>query len=210
MDRGFNLPKFVLFQARMKLYGITGGIGMGKSAAAALLRERGVPVMDSDEIARQIVEPGQPALAEIRAAFGGGVFNADGALNREAMARRVFADSDSRQKLEGILHPRIRAIWLAQVEAWRHEGQPVGVVVVPLLFETKGEAHCDETICIACTPATQQQRLQQRGWSAEQIRQRLNAQWSAEMKMSLADYVVWTEGGLDVHGEQLRRIVRVA
>ncbi len=191
----------------MKLFGLTGGIGMGKSTAAGLLRRSGVPVVDTDVVARQVVEPGQPAVAQIRGAFGAEVFNADGTLNREAMARLVFTDSDARQKLEAIVHPRIRETWLAHVKQWRSEGKPVGVVVVPLLFETKGEAHCDETICVACSAATQWKRLLERGWSAEQIRQRLKAQWSVEMKMSLADYVVWTEGGLDVHAEQLGRII---
>jgi len=180
---------------------------MGKSTAARLLQERGVAVVDTDVVARQVVEPGQPALAEVREAFGAEVIKPDSTLDREALARRVFADSDARLRLEGILHPRIRAVWLAQVEAWRTEGRPVAVVVVPLLFETKAEAHCDATICVACSAATQQKRLMERGWSPEQIRQRLNAQWAVEVKMGLADYVVWTEGDMESHTEQLRRIV---
>ncbi|MBM3878065.1 MAG: dephospho-CoA kinase [Verrucomicrobia bacterium] len=191
----------------MKVIGLTGGIGMGKSTSARLLRERGVPVVDTDLVAREVVLPGQPALAEIREVFGAAVIKADGTLDREALARRVFADSDARVRLEAILHPRIRAVWMAQVAAWRTEARRSAVVVIPLLFETKAEALCDVTICVACSAATQQQRLLARGWTPEHIRQRINAQWSVEVKLGLADHVVWTEGDLESHAEQLRRII---
>lgn len=194
----------------MKVFGLTGGIGMGKSTADQLLRERGVAVVDTDLLARQIVEPGQPALAEIQNTFGKDIVGADGRLRREELARRVFADPVSRKQLEDILHPRIRALWLAQVEAWRAEGRPMAVVVIPLLFETNSTAQFDATICVACLAATQRRRLQARGWSAEQIDQRIHAQWPVEEKMALADFVVWTEGGLDVHAAQLGRIIAFA
>ena len=192
----------------MKTFGLTGGIGMGKSTAADLLRKRGFPVVDSDVIARQVVEPGQPALAEVQRLFGAEVVGADGRLRRDELARRVFTDAEARRRLEGILHPRIRAVWQAQLESWRPEGHPVAVAVVPLLFETDGARHFDATICVACSAKTQRQRLRARGWIDEQIDQRLAAQLPAEQKMALADYVVWTEGGLDVHEAQLQRIVR--
>ena len=189
----------------MKVLGLTGGIGMGKSTADQLLRERGVAVVDTDVLARRLVEPGQPALVEIQNTFGKEIVDANGGLRREELARRVFADPASRQRLEDILHPRIRALWLAQVEVWRAEGRPVAVVVIPLLFETN--AHFDATICVACSAATQRQRLQSRGWNAGQIDQRINAQWPVEKKMALSDFVVWTEAGLDVHAAQLERIL---
>jgi dephospho-CoA kinase len=192
----------------MKVLGLTGGLGMGKSASAQLLRARGVPVVDTDELARRVVEPGQPALAEVREAFGPEILGPDGQLRRDELARRVFADPAARRRLEGILHPRIRALWRAQIETWRAEGRPLAVVVIPLLFETKAEAELDATICIACSAATQRQRLQARGWSPEQIEQRLQAQWPVEQKMTAAHYVVWTEAGLDVHAAQLERILR--
>jgi dephospho-CoA kinase len=193
----------------MKVLGLTGGIGMGKSTSAQLLRARGVPVVDTDDLARQIVEPGQPALAEVLAAFGSQFAGPDGQLRRDELARRVFTDPAARRQLEDILHPRIRALWHAQVETWRAEGRPLAVVVIPLLFETKAEAELDATICIACSAATQQQRLQARGWSPEQIEQRLQAQWPVETKMARADYVVWTEADLDLHAAQIERILRL-
>jgi len=192
----------------MKILGVTGGIGMGKSASARLFQERGVPVVDTDDLAREVVEPGQPALGEIQAAFGPEMIGSDSRLCREEMARRVFADPAARQRLEAILHPRIRLLWRARAEAWRAEGRPLGVVVIPLLFETKAEAELDATICVACSAATQQERLVARGWTPEQIQQRLKAQLPAEQKIARADYLIWTEGSLDVHGAQIDRILR--
>ena len=180
---------------------------MGKSSAADLLHGFGVVVADTDLIARQIVEPGQPAVAEVRAVFGAGVFGLDGRLCRHELARIVFTNADARRKLEAILHPRILAFWLAQVEAWRAEKRETGVVIIPLLFETNTAGHFDGTICVACSFATQQRRLRERGWSAEQIEQRSSAQAPVERKMLWSDYVVWTEGSLDLHREQLRRIL---
>ena len=192
----------------MKVLGLTGGIGMGKSTAAQLLRERGVPVVDTDDLARQVVAPGQPALAEVRAVFGAEILGPDGQLRRDELARRVFADPAARHQLEAILHPRIRVLWRAQVEVWRSETHPLAVVVIPLLFETKAETELDKTICVACSALTQQKRLRDRGWSPEQIELRLRAQWPIERKMATADYLVWTEAGLDVHAGQLERILR--
>ena len=191
----------------MKVLGLTGGIGMGKSTSAQLLRARGVPVVDTDDLARQIVEPGQSALAEVLAAFGPQFAGPDGQLRRDELARCVFTDPAARRQLENILHPRIRALWHAQVETWRAAGRPLAVVVIPLLFETKAEAELDATICIACSAATQQQRLRARGWSPEQIEQRRQAQWPVETKMARADHVVWTEADVDLHATQIKRIL---
>jgi len=191
----------------VKTFGLTGGIGMGKSTAADLLRRRGFPVVDSDVIAREIVEPGQPALAEIRQLFGREILGDDGRLRRDELARRVFADASARRKLEEILHPRIRAVWQSQLQSWRAEGRPAAIALIPLLFETDASRHCDATICAACSAKTQRQRLRKRGWNDEQIDQRIAAQLSIEKKMLLADYVVWTEGPLDVHEAQLARII---
>lgn len=192
----------------MKLFGLTGGVGMGKSAVERLLRERGVPVVDTDVLARQVVEPGQPALEEIQRAFGPEVIDTDGSLLRVELARRVFADPAARQQLEAITHPRIRELWQAQVQNWRVEGRRFGVVAIPLLFETGAEREFDAVICVACLPPTQQQRLMERGWSPEQVRQRNAAQWPIERKMALADSVIWSEGRLDNLTPQLDRVLR--
>ncbi len=192
----------------VKVLGLTGGVGMGKSTSAQLLRERGIRVVDTDDLARQVVEPGQPALAEVRKAFGAEILGPDGRLQRDKLARLVFADPAARTQLEQILHPPIRVLWRAQVETWRGAGCSLAVVVIPLLFETGAEAELDATICVACSAATQREHLRARGWPCEQIEQRLQAQWPIEQKMARADYLVWTEAGLDVHAAQIDRLLR--
>jgi dephospho-CoA kinase len=191
----------------MILFGVTGGIAMGKSTAAELLRELGAAVTDADALARAVVAPGEPALTEVRRVFGAEMVGEHGELRRERMAELVFGDPAARRRLEAILHPRIRALWQAEVAGWRAAGRAAAAVVIPLLFEMGAEAEFDATICVACTAAAQQERLAARGWTPEQSAQRLQAQWAIERKMAMADYVVWSEGGPEVLREQLRRIV---
>ena len=198
---------------------------MGKSTAATLLAQRGVTIVDTDLLARQLVEPGQPALNEIRHAFGADMIAPDGSLRRALLARRVFSDSGARKTLEAILHPRIRQLWQSQLVEWRsdvakslsgghgsHEEKAGGktrffCVVIPLLFETHAETEVDATICVACSSATQHQRLSLRGWNSDQISQRIKSQLSIDEKMARADYVIWSEGTLDVLGAQLDRML---
>ena len=192
----------------MKSFGLTGGIGMGKSTAAEVLRQRGYPVVDTDLLARQVVEPGQPALAEIQDAFGREVISSTGELLRAKLADKVFSNPAERKKLEAIVHPRIRERWVAQVEFWRAEGQQSAVVVIPLLFETNATACFNKIICVACSTRAQRERLRARGWTDTQIGQRVAAQMPIERKMELSDHVVWTEPSLEVHATQLERIFR--
>jgi len=191
----------------MKVIGITGGVGMGKSTSANLLAARGVSGVDTDVLARLVVEPGQPALKEIGAAFGPELIASDGQLRRDELARRVFANPGERQRLEAILHPRLRERWLAQVAEWRGQSVARCAVIIPLLFETNAEREFDAVICVACSAAMQRDRLAARGWTPEQIEQRIAAQWPTEKKISLSDFVIWTEGSLEAHAEQLDRIL---
>ena len=191
----------------MLTIGLTGGVGMGKSVAAELLEQRGCFIIDTDLLARKIVEPGEPALAEIRQAFGDKVISPEGRLRRDELAKIVFADAARREQLEGILHPRIRELWQAQAKGWEKEGRATCVVVIPLLFETQAEGHFQKIICVACSASTQAQRLRARGWSDQQIQQRIESQWPIEQKMSLSHFVIWTEGALDVHAAQIDRIL---
>jgi dephospho-CoA kinase len=193
----------------MKLCGLTGGVGMGKSTAAGFFFKLGALVVDTDEIARQLVQPGQPALLEIKNQFGGDVVSANGELKRDELARIIFADKLARQKLEEILHPRIREVWLAQIEKWRKENCAVAIVVIPLLFETSAETQFEKIICVACSPASQQERLHGRGWNSEQIQQRIAAQMAVEQKITCSDYIIWTEGSLSVHEQQIARIFEI-
>ena len=190
----------------MKVCGLTGGVGMGKSTAAGFFLRLGARVVDTDELARQLVEPGQPALSEIQNQFGAGVIAAGGGLRRDELARIVFAHEVARKKLEAILHPRIRAGWLAQIENWRKENHSLAIVVIPLLFETQAETSFEKIICVACSPAAQQARLRERGWNDGQIRQRVAAQWPVEQKITCSDFVIWAEGSPAVHEQQASRI----
>jgi dephospho-CoA kinase len=190
----------------MKTFGLTGGIGMGKSTVAQLLQQRGVAVVDTDDLARQIVQPGQPALAEICAAFGAGLQNESGQLRRDALAQMVFSDPVARAKLEAITHPRIIQLWRLQLENWRTAGRAAAVVVIPLLFEIEAEAEFAATVCVACSAATQHERLRQRGWTGAQIQQRLSAQLPAPEKMARANFVIWTEGEVAGTAAQLAKI----
>jgi len=192
----------------MKLLGLTGGVGMGKSTAAGFLLQQGARVVDTDELARDLVQPGQPALAEIRHEFGGGVFLPDGSLDRAALAEKVFAAAGRRKKLEAILHPRIRESWLARVEAWRRENCPLAVVIIPLLFETQAEAAFDKILCVACSLSSQRDRLRARGWTDEEIGRRVAAQLPVEQKLARSHFVVWSEGRPEGHRRQIAKILQ--
>lgn len=185
---------------RMKLIGITGGIGMGKSTAAELLRaEQGVAVIDTDEIARQVVEPRQKGWELIFREFGADVFFADSTINRKRLAEIVFGNDSARRKLETLLHPLIRARWMEEVELQRARGATVCFVVIPLLFETGAEDLFDAAVCVACSGDVQNERLRERGWSSNEIAARLRAQLPVKDKIERADHVVWTDGTIEMH-----------
>ena len=192
-----------------RVIGITGGVGMGKSTAAKLLREQGVPVVDSDDLARDVVAVGEPALAEVSKIFGAEFLDAQGQLDRGKLAAHIFGNDAERKKLEAIIHPRVRECWLLQMESWRAENVPLGVVVIPLLFEVGAEGEFDSVICVACTGNTQRERLRARGWDDVQITARIAAQMDVTEKIKRANQVVWTEGDVNLLREQLQSIFRV-
>ena len=172
--------------------GLTGGIGSGKSTVSALLAERGAVIVDADRIAREVVEPGTPGLAAVVEAFGERVLTADGALDRPALAAIVFADEEARRRLDGIIHPlvRARAVELAA-------DLPEDAVVVndvPLLVETGQASSYDLVLVVEADPATRVSRLVQRGLTAEDARARIAAQASDGQRRAVAD-VVLDNGG---------------
>lgn len=191
----------------MRLLGVTGGIGMGKSTTADFLLRWGYPVIDTDRLARELVEPGQPALSEIRESFGPDALRPDGTLDRAWVADRVFADPAARTQLERILHPRIRSEWERQVAKWRQENRVLGEVVIPLLSETQAKAAFDATLCVACSAVSQRDRLRQRGWAPQHIEQRVASQMPIEEKIRRSTYLIWTDPPLAEHEAQLRRIL---
>jgi dephospho-CoA kinase len=180
---------------------------MGKSTAASILQKRGVAVIDTDQIARDLAQPGQPALAEIKRAFGDHLVNGKGELRRHELAAEVFSDAVKRAKLEAILHPRIRDIWSKAAQQWRSENKSVGAVIIPLLFETNAQSAFNAVVCLACSQETQLQRLRQRGWSDDDIQRRIAAQWPIEKKIAHSNFVVWTDTTLAAHEEQLKHLL---
>ena len=190
-----------------RVLGLTGGVGMGKSTAARLLKKAGLPVVDSDDLAREAVQPGTEGLAEIADEFGEGFIRPDGSLDRDKMASTVFQDEAARKRLETIIHPRVRTAWENRIEQWREQKRPVGVVVIPLLFEVGLQDSFDAVLCVASTASTQRSRLRGRNWSDAQIAARIAAQMDIAQKMDLADHVLWNEGTPDQLGEQLNGVL---
>jgi dephospho-CoA kinase len=180
---------------------------MGKSTFATLMGRSGCRVVDTDDLARAVVEPGTLCADQVRAAFGDGVFHQAGHLDRSRMAELVFSDPVARVKLESILHPAIRSAWRAAFQSWLQEGVETAVVVIPLLFETGADKELDGTLCVACSPDTQRERLAGRGWNQEECDRRIRAQWPAEKKMEMARWVVWNEGKITNLEAQLVRIL---
>lgn len=183
--------------------GLTGGLGTGKSTVARLLEAREIPVLDTDDLAREFTQRGRPVMREIVARFGPDIVDDHGDLRRDVLAARVFADPGERQKLEAVLHPPIRQAWKEQLGDWQAAGRRAGCVVIPLLYETACEGEFDVVLCTACGAKSQRERLRERGWSDEQIDHRLAAQLPLKIKMQRAGYVIWTEGAMASTEEQL-------
>ncbi|MCC5861665.1 MAG: dephospho-CoA kinase [Gammaproteobacteria bacterium] len=174
--------------------GLTGGIASGKSTVAQAFEALGVSVIDTDVIAREVVAPGSPALAEIREAFGEAVLEATGSLDRRRMRELVFADAARRRQLEAILHPRIRAATLARADA--APGDYV-VIAVPLLVETGFDRLVAQVVVVDCPEALQLARLMQRdGQDEAAARRMLAAQTSREARLARADHVIDNSGTL--------------
>ena len=190
----------------MPVLGITGGIGMGKSTAAGILVSMGIPVVDTDQLAREITSPGSPALVEIHSQLGPGFVDASGVLDRAKLASVVFGDPAKRRVLEEILHPLIALRWQAMAAEWRDRGA-TGAVIIPLLFEKAYEPQFDSVICVACSSVTQQRRLEARGWSAAQIEGRKSAQLPVGEKIARSRVMIWTEGSVESHRAQWERVL---
>ena len=188
--------------------GLTGGIGAGKSEASDHLKRLGIPVLDTDVVARELVTPGQPALAEIVAAFGSGILDFQGHLDRTRLGLRVFEDSAALQQLEAILHPRIYEGWTAWTREQALHDHRLCAVVIPLLYEKGYDSHFQVTVALGCTPQTQRQRLHQRQWTGQMIDQRLAAQWPMSDKLQRANYCLWSEGRRDVLHQQIEVVLK--
>ena len=186
------------------IIGLTGGIACGKSTVAARLAARGARIVDADEVARDIVRPGTPALAEIVAAFGAEVCDATGALDRAALARRVFGDAEARGRLERITHPRIAEESARRLVEAAASEPPLVVYDAALLFESGRAALFRPVVVVSTTAALQRARLMQReGLDAVAAQARIDAQMPLAEKVARADYCVHNDGPLDALDAQL-------
>jgi dephospho-CoA kinase len=174
--------------------GLTGGIASGKSAAAAAFARRGVPVIDTDQLAREVVEPGQPALAAVVAEFGADLLGHDGRLDRRRLRALVFADAARRKRLEAILHPAIRAKLAARIATVT---APYVVIAIPLLVESGLGDSVERVLVVDCPPALQLARLAARdGETSATGAAILAAQASREQRLAAADDVLDNTGTL--------------
>jgi dephospho-CoA kinase len=179
----------------MRVIGLTGGIATGKSTFSALLRARGAPVVDADALARAVVEPGRPALAEIARTFGPELLQPDGTLDRKRLGDRVFADPTARRRLEGITHPAIRAAMVAETLRLAGEGHDLVFYDAPLLYEVGLDAVLDAVVVVWAPVEVQRRRLTERdGLSPAEADARLAAQLPVDDKAARADVVIENAG----------------
>ena len=192
----------------MRRLAITGGIGSGKTQSALYLRSLGLIVIDTDEIAKQLTEPGGESIGEITLKFGKAYIDSAGGLNRFKMSNLVFSEPEARLRLEGILHPRIFLIWNKQLDQVADAGASIGFVVIPLLFEKGYVSTFERVICVACSKSSTQSRLRVRGWDQQHIDGRLKSQIAVSEKMARSDHVVWTEGSIQSTCEQWDKLLQ--
>lgn len=189
----------------MRVFGLTGGIGSGKSTVAALFAEAGVPVVDADRIAREVVEPGSACHAEIAARFGSSILMADGGIDRGKLGAIVFSDPVRRAELEAITIPRIREGIEDALAKLESEGHPAAIVEAALLIENKRAERFEAVICVYCDRETQLRRIASRGGidPAEAVK-RIDAQMPSEEKARMSDHVIDNSGS---PGETRRRFI---
>lgn len=191
----------------MHVFGLTGGIATGKSTVSTMFRELGVKVVDADQLAREIVEPGQPALAQIAAKFQG-VIDSDGRLNREKLGEQIFNDREKRATLNAITHPTIQQRVQALIAEFETAGIPRMIYDVPLLFENNLQKGMNGVVLVIAPFEVQKARLMARnGLSESQALSRINAQMPLEEKARLATWVIDNSGTLDVTQAQVEAVL---
>lgn len=190
------------------IIGLTGSIATGKSTVSRMLKQKGYPIVDADEISRLVVEPGSSVLSEIAQTFGEEVLLPDGSLNREKLGNLIFNNEEQRKKLNGIIHPAVRQEMIRQKEEWLEKGANTIIMDIPLLFESKLQSYVDKIIVVSATPAVQKERLIARNcYSAEEADARINSQLPIVEKEKGADAVINNDGTLDETEKQLNEIL---
>jgi dephospho-CoA kinase len=192
----------------MRVLGLTGGIGSGKSLVARIFNDLGADVIDADQLARDVVEPGQPALNEIADAFGPEVLLPDGRLNRSWLGTIIFADAAARARLNAITHPPIRKR-MAEEVAVRQGRQGVVILDIPLLYENARLDPVEAVIVVWVDRATQLRRLTERdGFSVEEAQRRIDTQMSLDEKRKRADHLIDNSGSPEATRRQVEAVYR--
>jgi len=192
----------------MRVLGLTGGIGSGKTLVDEMFTQLGAELIDADQLAREVVEPGQPALEEIAKSFGRDILLPNGRLDRHKLGTIIFADAGARARLNAITHHRIRERIEAAITA-RRDRDGVLIVDIPLLYENARTGLVEKVIVVWVDPQTQQRRLIERGGlTAEEARQRIAAQMPLDEKRALADYVIDNTGRPESTQRQVEAIYR--
>ena len=192
----------------MKLVGLTGGIASGKSTVAKIFQRLGAAIVDADDLAREVVQPGREAWKEIVASFGAEILETDQNLDRQKLRTLIFNQPEARKRLESIIHPRVRALAEETIRQYGAAGYPVVIYEVPLLFEGKLEEWLRPVILVACNVETQTARLQQRDHlTRADAEKHIAAQMSLAEKRRLADYVIENNGSLADLERQTREIL---
>lgn len=190
------------------ILGLTGGIASGKSTVSAMLRERGITVIDADRIARQVVEPGMPAHEAIVRHFGREILLPDRSINRKKLGEIVFSNESERRILNAIVHPEVRKVMREQAEAAERAGEQIVFMDIPLLFESKLQHMVDKIVVVYVPAEVQLARLMQRDeLDAEQAMKRLRAQLPIEWKKERADYLIDNQGTLEETKQQVEQLL---
>jgi len=192
----------------MKVIGLTGSIGSGKSTVSCFFEKLGAKVIDADQVSRQVVEPGSPALKELTIAFGENILNPDGSLNRTLVAEIVFNSHKKRELLNNIIHPMIFNKINSTIEEYREKGTEIIILEAALILEKKGLIKLiDKLIVVSIDEETQKKRLEGRGdLSREQINARINSQLTNNEKIKHADYIIDNNQDLVNTREQVREL----
>jgi dephospho-CoA kinase len=192
----------------VKLVGLTGGIASGKSTVAKILQSLGAAIVNADDLAREVVEPGHEAWKEIVASFGANILQSDQTLDRQKLRALIFNQPEARKRLESIIHPRVRALAEERIRRYAAAGYPVVIYEVPLLFEGNLQEWLRPVILVACGVETQTARLQKRDHlTAADAEKHIAAQMSLKDKRRLADYVIENNGSLEDLERQTRQIL---
>ena len=192
----------------MKIIGLTGGIGSGKSTVARALNEHGYPIVDADHIAREIVEPGQPALQELAEEFGADILDADGVLDRGLLASRAFENTETTQRLNNITHPRINQRTHELSDKAREHGAEAVIYDMPLLIDKGLHKDMDATIVVHAAERVRLERLTtKRGLEVDDVRRRINAQIGDETRKQHADILLDNNGTEEDLNKQIAQAV---